>query len=179
MWKSVGLLLADSLEDARSTSAFESSDASSSKRASTSSSPRGRLLRAAAPVALPVPAPAAAPSSKQVQAPKYNYVLGADQDSIVQHLQQLGSAEGPVPGLIYLNGNVTLSKPPVPAGGIAVARPMVIVGLAGEAVGIDFHMQVRTASSTGFSLLTPGKSMYLLGSGSQLRATASRVVRLC
>jgi hypothetical protein len=78
-----------------------------------------------------------------VQVSKYNYVLAADQDSIVQHLQQLGPVEGPVPCLIYLNGNVTLNKPPVPAGGIAVARPIALVGLAGEKVGIDFRMQVR------------------------------------
>jgi hypothetical protein len=69
-------------------------------------------------------------------------VLAADQQSVVWQLERLGAVEGPVGCLIYLEGNLTLSKPPVPEGGIMMARPMFLVGLSHWNVSIDWHMQV-------------------------------------
>lgn len=148
-WQSVGLLLADSLEDARSTSVTGSASSSSSSskqtRTTSSSSTRGggRLLRAAASTTQLGSQPR---PQQQQRRPPYNYVLAADTDSIVPQLQRLGAVEGPTPCLIYLNSNVTLSKPPVPAAGITMARPLAIVGMAHRNVSIDWHMQVRAQS---------------------------------
>jgi hypothetical protein len=157
-WKSVGLLLASSLDDARSTaqlhelppssrtqtrSGFVSLQGSNSRISSStvdsanssSRNPHRRMLLAAR----------AGKGAEGVQesGPAYNYVLAANQESLVGHLQRLGAAAGPTGCLIYLESNVTLSKPPVPASGIPVARPMAIVGLSRWVTSIDWYMQVR------------------------------------
>jgi hypothetical protein len=73
-----------------------------------------------------------------------NYVLAANNASLAWQIQRLGAEEGSTPCLIYVDGNVTLSKPvPVPDQGISVARPMALVGLAGWNTSVDWHMQVR------------------------------------
>lgn len=152
-WKSVGLLMADSLEDARSTSAISRSassklsnqsqlGSSSSNRTGTGVRRGRRLSSAASTAAVPVGRTGldSVPPKKQ-----YNYVLAATQESLIAHMQQLGGLEGPTPCLIYICSNVTLSKPPVPASGIPVARPMFIVGLVRYNTSIDWYMQVRVA----------------------------------
>lgn len=154
-WKSVGLLLADSLEDARSTSQAEaippgnltrnslnSLSSSSMDSTNSSSSSRGRMLKAL-PAATPASTGMSSSSgSQQAGKPRYNYVLAANQDTIVQHIWHMGAVGGPTACLIYLEANVTLSKPPVPTGGIPMARPMAIVGLSHWNTSIDWHMQV-------------------------------------
>jgi hypothetical protein len=69
-------------------------------------------------------------------------VLAADNATLAGQIQRLGAQEGPTPCLIYICANVTLSKPPVPERGIAVKRPLVLVGLSGWTTGIDWHMEV-------------------------------------
>jgi len=149
-WQSVGLLLADSLEDARSTSVINrlaSSKLSNQSQLGSSSNRTGsgvrrgrRLSSAASTAAVPVSRTGigTVPPAKQ-----YNYVLAATQESLIAHMQQLGGLEGPTPCLIYICSNVTLSKPPVPASGIPVARPMFMVGLVRYNTSIDWYMQVR------------------------------------
>lgn len=150
-WQSVGLLLADSLGDARSTAATAGLNAAPSNRSSNSisgsrmessnsTSLRGRLLYAA-PSTSTVPAGAAAGNSVRGR-PQYNYVLAADNRNLAQHMQRLGAQDTPTPCLLYVDSNITFSKPPVPAAGIPVARPLVLVGLVGWNTSIDFHMQV-------------------------------------
>jgi hypothetical protein len=79
----------------------------------------------------------------QESGPTYNYVLAANQESLVGHLQRLGAVASPTGCLIYLEDNVTLSTPLVPAAGIPMARPLAVVGLSRWVTSIDFYMQVR------------------------------------
>lgn len=167
-WKSVGLLLATSLEDARRTSQsrqlppgfgnqtrsrFASLQGSNRRTSSSaldsansSRNTRGRMLLAApTPRAGAGAEPRAGAGAEGLQegGPRYNYVLAANRESLVGHIQRLGAVAGPTGCLIYLQDNVTLSKPPVPAAGIPVARPLAIVGLSRWVTSIDFYMQVR------------------------------------
>jgi hypothetical protein len=150
-WQSVGLLLADSLRDARSTAATTGLNAVPSNRSSNSisvsrtessnsTSLRGRLLHAA-PSTSTVAAGGAASGSPRGR-PQYNYLLAANDGNLAQHMQRLGAQDTSTPCLIYVDSNITFSKPPVPAAGIPVARPLVLVGLVGWNTSIDWHMQV-------------------------------------
>lgn len=149
-WRSVGLLLADSVRDARSTAglATQPSNRTSSslggsrmESSNTSTSRRGRMLHAAPSPTTPA-AGAASGVSMRPGRPQYNYVLAANNSSLAQHMQRLGAQDTPTPCMIYVDSNITFSKPPVPAAGIPVARPLVLVGLVGWNTSIDWHMQV-------------------------------------
>jgi hypothetical protein len=108
-----------------------------SANSSSSRNLRGRMLLAA-----PAVRAGAGAEGLQGSGPTYNYVLAANQESLVGHLQRLGAVAGPTGCLVYLEQNVTLSKPPVPAAGIPMARPMAIVGLSRWVTSIDWYMQV-------------------------------------
>jgi hypothetical protein len=119
-WQSVGLLVADSLQEALATSAP------------------------------PAPAGADAVAGRRLAAAVggsvRNYVLAADNSSVVPQMVVRCGVSTPDALLLYLTSNVTLSKPPVPAAGIDVLRPLVLVGLAGSKVSLDFAMQVNQVS---------------------------------
>jgi hypothetical protein len=143
-WQSVGLLLATSLEDARSTSVPAATVSNGSAKSLTSgSSNRGALPGGRDSTQQGRHLQAGAAQRKQ----PYNYVLAATNATLAGHLLQQGSVDGPTPCIIYLDSNATLSKPPVPAEGIPMARPMAVVGLASKNTSIDFYMQVRTRAS--------------------------------
>jgi hypothetical protein len=114
-WQSVGLLLASSLQDARSTSSVA---ALTSKNIISN----GSGVYAGPP-------------------PKYGYVLSANNATFVPLMQQLGSVATAAQALLYVDTNVTLSKPPVPQSGILLDRPMAIVGLSEALTGLDLAMQ--------------------------------------
>jgi hypothetical protein len=117
-WKSVGLLLASTLQDARSTNSAAA--LTSSTNSSNSSSATSAL---------------AGPP------PKYGYILSASNATFVPLFQQLGGVDTPVQSLLYVDGNVTLSKPPVPQVGMLLQRPMAVVGLSSTLTGLDLAMQ--------------------------------------
>jgi hypothetical protein len=125
-WQSVGLLVADSLEDALATSIPPA--AGGSKAAA------GRRLAGTAAQAADA-------------AGMRNYVLAVDNSSAVPQMVARCGIATPVPVLLYVTSNLTLSKPPVPAAGIDVLRPLVLVGLAGSKVSLDFAMQVNQVSA--------------------------------
>jgi hypothetical protein len=115
-WQSVGLLLASSLQDARATSS------TAGLTSSTNSSNSSSAVFAGPP-------------------PKYGYVLSADNATFVPLMQQLGGVDMAAQSLLYVNGNVTLSKPPVPQAGMLLQRPMALVGLSFTLTGVDLAMQ--------------------------------------
>jgi hypothetical protein len=114
-WQSVGLLLATSLQDARSTSSVAA-------LTSNSSSSNGSAAFAGPP-------------------PKYGYVLSANNATFVPLMEQLGSVDTAAQALLYVDANVTLSKPPVPQSGMLLERPMAVVGLSSCLTGLDLAMQ--------------------------------------
>jgi hypothetical protein len=117
-WQSVGLLLASSLQDARSTSSV----AALTSNSSTLSSSNGSGVYAGPP-------------------PKYGYVLSANNATFVPLMEQLGSVATAAQALLYAAANITLSKPPVPQTGIPLERPMAVVGLSSALTGLDLAMQ--------------------------------------
>jgi hypothetical protein len=78
-----------------------------------------------------------------------SYVIGANNDTLLQLLQDLNSPQLPAqqPLLIGLTSNVTLS--PVtwgsawPAGGLVLRRPLVLVGSSVQQTSTDLGMQVH------------------------------------
>jgi hypothetical protein len=110
-WTSVGLLVADGLDDALATSAPP-------------------LTVAAAERDVEGPSAAARPR---------NYVLAADNATIVPQLETRCPIATPRTLLVYLSTNVTLGKPPVPKDGIDVLRPLVLAGRATAKTSIDFR----------------------------------------
>jgi hypothetical protein len=184
MWRSVGLLLADSILEARSTTlprspgsqdapadsaagtAADTAEGSTSSNtlsntfSSTFSSTinsttgtgsgnstaggSGRKLLQQPATSPATQAPLVSNSSSRISraARQLNYVLAADNDTLAWQIQQLGAQDVHTPCLIYIDANVTLAKPPVPEQGIAVMRPLVLVGLMGWTTSIDWHMEV-------------------------------------
>lgn len=135
-WQSVGLLLATDLQDARSTSspvAFVSSFTSNN---------RGLLQDYSRSLAAAAAAGNVAVGGK-LPPPKYGYVLAATNDTLVQLMTQIGAVAGPVGAVIYIDTNITLSKPPFPDEGILVARPLYVVGLVLANTSLDLHMKVN------------------------------------
>lgn len=122
-WKSVGLLLAADLQAARSTSTPRNSSIGRHPLAATG---------------------AAGSAADEQPAARPGYVLAATNNTIVPLMQQLGAVDGPATLLMYIDTNVTLSKPPVPAAGIVVNRPLVLVGLTVANVSVDLHMDINT-----------------------------------
>ncbi|KAF6262439.1 hypothetical protein COO60DRAFT_627220 [Scenedesmus sp. NREL 46B-D3] len=120
-WQSVGLLLAGSLQDARSTSSTAAFTSTISSHSSTNAS--------AADTGPP---------------PKYGYVLSASNETFVPLMQWLGGINTAAQALLYFDENVTLSKPPVPQAGMLLQRPMAVVGLSSALTGIDLAMQTNS-----------------------------------
>jgi hypothetical protein len=121
----VGLLVADSLEDALATSIPPAAGGSSAGTAAQAADAAGMR----------------------------NYVLAVDNSSAVPQMVARCGIATPVPVLLYVTSNLTLSKPPVLAAGIDVLRPLVLVGLAGSKVSLDFAMQVNQVSALAGKLL--------------------------
>eukprot|EP00882_Tetradesmus_deserticola_P014601 GHRQ01015531.1.p1 GENE.GHRQ01015531.1~~GHRQ01015531.1.p1 ORF type:complete len:606 (+),score=147.84 GHRQ01015531.1:170-1987(+) len=120
-WQSVGLLLASDLQDARSTSGMAALTGTRNNPNSTDTS--------AAVAGRP---------------PKYGYVLSASNATFVPLMQQLGGEDTAAQALMYVDGNVTLSKPPVPEAGMLLQRPLAAVGLSSALTSLDLAMQVNT-----------------------------------
>jgi hypothetical protein len=78
-----------------------------------------------------------------------NYVLWADNSTIVRQLRHQGGISTPLPLLLYQTGNITLGAAQVPAGGIAINRPLVWVGLTSANTSVDLHMSVNQLVLTG------------------------------
>jgi hypothetical protein len=72
-----------------------------------------------------------------------NYVLAADAATIAPQLERRLPAVTPRPLLLYVTSNVTLGKPPLPAAGVRVLRPLVMVGRATAATSVDFRLDVN------------------------------------
>lgn len=132
-WQSVGLLLASSLAEARATSKLQNSSLAAAEAA------------AAAALDAAVSSVPQEQLALQLQPSDYNYVLAALNATLVHHMQELGVVASSVACLIYVDSNVTLSKPvPVPPVGVLVARPLTLVGLVTANTSVDFHMAVNS-----------------------------------
>jgi hypothetical protein len=144
-WKSVGLLVATDVDDARASSnLLSSSNHLSIDSVNDAAQPSAELAGSASALATATSAAlAAVPPSLLAPALKYNYVLAASNSNCVLHLQRLGSVVGPAAALLYLDDNITLSKPPVPEAGVLVARPLAMVGLSYVNTSMDLHMTVN------------------------------------
>jgi hypothetical protein len=72
-----------------------------------------------------------------------NYVLAADQNTLVPLLQAAGSTSASVPLLVYIASNVSLGRPQDIALGLAINRPVYLVGRVTMPTSVDFGMQVN------------------------------------
>lgn len=102
-WQSVGLLVADSLQDALDTSMPP---------------PTQQQQQLSAPVvqgaAARKPGRGHARRALLAAGSGVNYVLAADNGTITPQMMARGGVGTPAPLLIYITSNVTISKPPVP-----------------------------------------------------------------
>ncbi|GBF95015.1 hypothetical protein Rsub_07516 [Raphidocelis subcapitata] len=136
-WQSVGLLVAGSLDEALATSAPPAAAAAKQDGG-------GSRRRLAAPGAVDSAAAAdAADAAAAAAAAGKNYVIAADNATIVRQMEGRCGLETPAPLLVYLTSNITMSKPPVPKSGIDIARPLAMVGLASLPTSIDWAMQAN------------------------------------
>ena len=134
-WLSVGLLVADSLEQARDTSNVSVGSVPTRAVGSSPGSSKGipRLLLQQDKGSDPDPASS------------LNYVLGADNATVVPLLKSFGSISTTTPLLVYVTGNVTVSSATgVSAHGIAVNRFLHWVGLSSRNTSVDWHMEVSS-----------------------------------
>jgi hypothetical protein len=103
------------------------------------------------------PSAAAATDPAGIVTATDSYVTGANHDTLLQLLQDLNSPQLPAqqPLLTVLTSNVTLS--PVtcgsawPVGGLAIRRPLLLVGSSMQHTSIDLGMQVRQIVLAGES----------------------------
>lgn len=88
---------------------------------------------------------AASPASLAGERPVHgrNFVLAADQSTLLPVLQSGVGATARVPFLIYLSNNMTLSAAVTKAGMIPVNRPLVLIGKSTDVTSIDLGMQVN------------------------------------
>jgi hypothetical protein len=77
-------------------------------------------------------------SNMLVSGTRSSYV--ATNSSLVPILITAGSVSTPQPCLIYVASNITLGPTAVPSEGIAVNRPLYIVGLSSSNTSVDFQM---------------------------------------
>jgi hypothetical protein len=155
-WLSVGLLVADSLEQARATSnstlaagaaaaqepqpapfGQPTSTSTSTSNSSSSAQPGPRRLLWEPP-STGVEAAAAAAGSQFV-----NYVLSADNATLVPLLKGFGGISTSAPLLVYVSGNVTVSSATgVTPQGVAMNRFLHWVGLSSRNTSVDWNMEV-------------------------------------
>jgi hypothetical protein len=72
-----------------------------------------------------------------------NFVLAADQSTLVPVLQAAGSTSTSVPLLVYVATNVSLGRPQDIAAGLPINRPVYLVGRVTMPTSVDFGMQVN------------------------------------
>ncbi len=77
-----------------------------------------------------------------------NYVASATQDTLVPYLRELASIVTPVPLLVYITTNITLTRAMAGPGGIAINRPVILAGRVNRKTGIDFRMEVNQFNLT-------------------------------
>jgi len=79
-----------------------------------------------------------------------SYALEASNATVVQLLQRYATIDTPQPFLMYLMDNTTLwPRGDWPAGGLAIKRPVHIVGWSDKTTAISFGYGVGRASLTG------------------------------
>lgn len=84
-----------------------------------------------------------------------NYVLAADHATLVPLLQAAGSTSTSIPLLVYIATNVSLGRPEDTAVGLAINRPVYLVGRVTMPTSIDFGMAVNQLVLLGsFSRMT-------------------------
>ena len=136
-WLSVGLLVADSLEQARATNNITVGSMPTRAVGSLPGSSKGiprRLLQQDKGLD---PNPASS----------LNYVLGADNATTVPLLKSFGSISTTTPLLVYVTANITVSSATgVSARGIAINRFLHWVGLSSRNTSVDWHMEVSSCS---------------------------------
>ena len=156
--------MADSLEQARATSnitvgSMPTRAVGSLPGSSEATSTDARVADSTSqPVALPAigdagGSPLTGPLRLLLQGPKdgnatsatqLNYVLAADNTTLVPLLESFASVNTSTPMLLYVTGNVTMSRGAgVPARGIAINRFLHWVGLSSRNTSVDWHMEVR------------------------------------
>jgi hypothetical protein len=74
--------------------------------------------------------------------PGRNFVLAADQATLVHVLQVSGATATPLPLLVYLSANVSLGGAAMRGAALAVARPLLLVGKATDVTSVDLGMEV-------------------------------------
>ncbi|WIA33783.1 hypothetical protein OEZ86_006896 [Tetradesmus obliquus] len=72
-----------------------------------------------------------------------NYVLAADHATLVPLLQAAGSTSTSIPLLVYIATNVSLGRPEDTAVGLAINRPVYLVGRVTMPTSVDFGMAVN------------------------------------
>ncbi|WIA13636.1 hypothetical protein OEZ85_007199 [Tetradesmus obliquus] len=84
-----------------------------------------------------------------------NYVLAADHATLVPLLQAAGSTSTSIPLLVYIATNVSFGRPEDTAVGLAINRPVYLVGRVTMPTSIDFGMAVNQLVLLGsFSRMT-------------------------
>jgi hypothetical protein len=72
-----------------------------------------------------------------------NFVLAADQATLVPLLQAAGATSTSVPLLVYVASNISLGRPQEIALGLPINRPLFLVGRVTVPTSVDFGMQVN------------------------------------
>jgi hypothetical protein len=131
-WLSVGLLVADSLEQARATSnsmaGLTATKAVGAWNGTNKGNPR-RIL--------------GSKSGKYTHGSSLNYVLSADNATLVPLLKGFGGISTSAPLLVYVSGNATVSSATgVSPQGIAINRFLHWVGLSSRNTSVDWNMEV-------------------------------------
>jgi hypothetical protein len=96
-------------------------------------------------------AAAASSASQAVHLPRIANALPAmTNSSLVPALLAHAGIPTAAPLLVYLAANTSLgAAPPLPAGGVRVARPLLLVGLASLPTSLDLQMVVNQLNETG------------------------------
>lgn len=91
----------------------------------------------------------APPGPLPVAATSPNALLAATNATLVPGLLAGAGIAQAAPLLVYVASNVSLgAHPPLPLGGIAVRRPVVLVGLASRPTSVDFEMVVNQLNAS-------------------------------
>jgi hypothetical protein len=108
---------------------------------------RGGWLSSVGVLLAEPPAPGAPPGAPPRVA---NALLGATNASLVPGLLARAGAASRAPLLVYIDANATLGgAPPLPPAGVAIGRPVVLVGLQSLPTSIDLGMAVNQLNETG------------------------------